>query len=145
MLGCQVHVAKSSTLHCKCYFCQLHIPLPIAHCKITNSTSHCQLHIAKSPTPHLIANCALPNHQLHIGKLSTPHCECYIANLPSWLHFLGCPNVLQIVPTLHPPPPPKCFLLVCSMSKTYSPGCPYKDFHGLFFYPPTLCTYLPTI
>jgi hypothetical protein len=42
---------------------QLRIPLPIAHWQITNST--------------------LANHHLHIGKLSTPHCECYIANLPS--------------------------------------------------------------
>jgi hypothetical protein len=46
MLGFQAHVGKSSTSHCKCYFCQLHIPLPIAHCQIVNSTLwvlHCQL------------------------------------------------------------------------------------------------------
>jgi hypothetical protein len=97
----------------------------------------CQLHIA---------NCMLPNHQLHIGKLSTTHCECYIVNFPSWLHFSSSPNVLQIA---NPAPPPPQNLLVCSMSKIYSLGCPYKIVTGSFSihhllhtYPPT--SYLPT-
>ncbi len=40
------------------------------------------------------------NHQLHIAKSSTPHGQCYIANFPSQLHLVGCPNALQTAQVL---------------------------------------------
>jgi hypothetical protein len=133
--------------------------LYIANATFANSTSHCQLHIVKSPTPHPIANCTLQNHQLHIS-LPIAHCQitnstlanCQLhivsATLPTCqvdFIFWAAPMFFKLSQPSTPPPQNFIFLLVCSMSKTYSPGCPYKDFHGLFFYPPTLCTYLPTI
>jgi hypothetical protein len=42
----------------------------------------------------------LPNCQLHIAKSSTPNGQCYIANFPSRLHFVGCPNALQTAQVL---------------------------------------------
>jgi hypothetical protein len=45
----------------------------------------CQIHFAK------ILDSQLSNCQLHIVKLLSPHCKCYIANFPNWLHFLGSP------------------------------------------------------
>jgi hypothetical protein len=116
MLGCQVHVAKLSTSHCKCYFANS--TLLIACCQTTNST---------------LANC-----QLHIVSATL---------LTFQVDF-----IFQVPPMffkLQTPPPPSQNLLVCSMSKIYSLGCPYKIVTGSFSihhllhtYPPT--SYLPT-
>lgn len=43
-----------------------------------------------------IVKLTLLSHQVHIAKLSTQCCQCYIANFPRPPHFGGCPNALQI-------------------------------------------------